>query len=127
MSQVLLQELTGNDLRKVAQYWNTHRIRPSLNAEIPADRPDSIYFVPQLNNTCDYLTEVAVDEIDIAEELCTEQVSAKGCSTHFNDLAIMTMEDEGLQMPHTADEAKDLYITLLSLINELELNDKHIS
>ena len=39
----------------------------------------------------------------------------------------MIMEDEGLQIPHTADEAKDLYITLLSLINDLELNDKHVS
>ena len=114
-------------MHKVAQYWNTHRIRPSLNAETPADRPDVVYFVPQLNNTRDYLIEVAVDETDIAEELCTEQVSVRGCSTHFNDLAIMIMEDEGLQMPHTANEAKDLYITLLSLINDLELNDKHVS
>ena len=122
----MLQGLTRNDLHKVAQYWNTHRIRTSLNVETPADRPDVIYFVPQLNNTRDYLTEVAVDETDIAEELCTEQVSARGCSTHFNDLAIMIMEDEGPQMPHTADEAKDLYITLLSLINDLELNNKHV-
>ena len=83
--------------------------------------------MPQLNNTRDYLIEVAVDETDIAEELCTEQVSVRDCSTHFNDLAIMIMEDEGLQMPHTADEAKDLYITLLSLINDLELNNKHAS
>ena len=106
MSQVLLQELIRNDLHKVAQYWNTHRIRPSLNAETPADQPDVTYFVPQLNNTRDYLTEVAVDETDIAEELCTEQVSARGCSTHFNDLAIMIMEVEGLQMPHTVAKPK---------------------
>ena len=107
MSRVLLRELIRNDLYRVALYWNTHRIRPSLNAETPADRPDVIYFVPQLNNTCDYLTEVAVDETDInAEELCTEQVSARGCSTHFNDLAIMIMEDQGLQMPHTAVKPK---------------------
>lgn len=61
-----------------------------------------------------------VDEIEIAEELCAEEITANGCSTHFNDLATMIMEDERLEMPTTAEEAKDLYITMLSLIDDLE-------
>lgn len=112
-------DLLQTELHKVAQLWNTHRIRPSANLESPAGRPDFLYFIPRSTNTRDYLTQVGVDELDIAEEHCAQVPSLRGCSSHFNELAEMIMEDEGLEMPNTAEEAHDLYITLLSLIDDL--------
>ncbi len=35
------------DLDQVAQEWNTHRIRPSRNAEVPSGVPDQLFFLPQ--------------------------------------------------------------------------------
>ena len=112
-------DLLQTELHKVAQLWNTHRIRPSANLESPAGRPNFSYFIPQSTNTHDYLTQVGVDELDIAEEHCAEVPSLRGCSSHFNELAEMIMEDEGLEMPNTVEEAHDLHITLLSLIDDL--------
>ena len=112
-------DLLGNELHKVAQYWNTHRIRPSANRESPSGRPDILYFLPQVNNTHDYVTPVDLEEIEIAEEEFAENAPQRGCSRHFNELAEMIMYDERLQMPETAVEAEHLYITLLSLIDDL--------
>ena len=107
------------ELHKVARLWNTHRIRPSSNPESPAGRPDYLYFIPQSTHTCDYQTKVGVDEVDIAEEHCAQEPSLRGCSRYFNELAEMIMEDEGLGMPNTVEEAQDLYIALLDLIDNL--------
>lgn len=112
-------DLLQMELHKVARLWNTHRIRPSANPESPAGRPDCLYFIPQSTHTRDYLTQVGVDEVDIAEEHCAEEPSLRGCSPYFNQLAEMIMEDEGLEMPNTAKEAQDLYIALLGVIDNL--------
>ena len=93
---------------KVARLWNTHRIRPSANPEAPSGRPNYLYFIPRANHTRDYLTQVGVDEVDIAEEYCAQEPSSE-----------MIMEDEGLEMPNTVKEAQDLYIALLGLIDNL--------
>ena len=55
---------------------------------------------------------MGVDEVDIAEERCTQEPSLRGCSPYFNELAKMIMEDKGLEIPNT-----HLYIALLGLID----------
>ena len=112
-------DLLANELHKVAQHWNTHRIRPTANSESSSGCPDILYFLPQVNNMQDYATPVDLDEIEIAEEEYAEKAPRKGCSAYFNELAEMIMQDERLEMPETAAEAENLYITLLSLIDEL--------
>ena len=112
-------ELLQTELHRIAQLWNTHRIRPSTNPHSPAGRPDVLYFILQSTNTRDYLTQVGVDELDIAEEHCAQEPSLRGCSPNFNELAEMIMEDERLEMPNTAEEARDLYLTLLYLASPI--------
>ncbi|CAB4027725.1 Hypothetical predicted protein [Paramuricea clavata] len=116
-------EIIQIELHKVARNWNTHRIRPSNNAESPPGRPNVLYFNPEILGSQDYLIPVDIDEREIAEEMCCTQPSPRGCSDEFNALAEMIMEDEGLQMPTNANEGKGLYITLLRLIEETE-NDE---
>ena len=67
------------ELHKVAWLWNTHSIRPSANLESPAGLPDCSYFIPQSTHTCDYLTQVGVDVVDIVEEHCAQEPSLRGC------------------------------------------------
>ena len=36
------------ELNKVRQHWNQHRIRPTHNCEAPNGKPDVLYFLPHL-------------------------------------------------------------------------------
>lgn len=59
---------------------------------------------------------VGLDETDMVEGECAEEPNSFGCSPHFKDLAEMTMEDEKLQPPTNAEEAEDMYKSILSHI-----------
>ena len=104
------------ELYKVAELWNSHRIRPSSNPESPSGRPDILYHVPQSSNTQDYLIPVSFDEIDVAEDECAEEPNLFGCSHVFKDLAEMIMEDEGLQAPNIVEKAQNLYSDIINHI-----------
>ena len=107
------------ELDHVARNWNLHRIAPSRNAESPPGKPDVLFFLPQAN-VHSYSFPVSEDDIDVAEEICiVEMPSAFGCSDEFVDLATMIMEDNNIDYPQDADEAKSLYIELLIHINRL--------
>ena len=43
------REIVQDELYGVVKHWNTHSIRPSLNMESPSVRPDTSYFLPEVN------------------------------------------------------------------------------
>lgn len=112
-------DLIQMELHRAALEWNIHKIRPSTNLESPSGKPDVLYFLPELVNAQDYSTLVDTDEINIAETMCAVQPQPKGCCSSFKELAEMIMVDEGLDTPSTVDEARQLYLTLLILIEHL--------
>lgn len=112
-------DLIQSELHRVVLEWNVHRIRPSTNLESPSGKPDILYFLPELTDAQDYCTLIDMDDIDIAEYMCAARPQAKGCCPAFKGLAEMIMEDEGLDMPTTVDEARQLYLVLLDLIDDL--------
>lgn len=112
-------DVIQNELHRAAKEWNVHRIRPSSNVESPAGKPDVLYFVPGSVNAQDYLIPVDMDEIEIAEDMCAERPQEKGCSPYFRELADMIMEDEGLEIATTAEEALQLHFDLLDYIDAL--------
>ena len=36
------------ELNRIAQHWNLHRIRTQNNMEDPSGRPDTLFFLPEL-------------------------------------------------------------------------------
>lgn len=112
-------DLIQSELHRVVLEWNVHRIRPSTNLESPSGKPNILYFLPELTDAQDYCTLIDMDDIDIAEYMCAARPQAKGCCPAFKGLAEMIMEDEGLDMPTTVDEARQLYLVLLDLIDDL--------
>ncbi len=102
-----------DELYKVARHWNVHCIRPSTNDESPSGRPDTLYFLPEVNETCDYITRARVVDMDVAEEMCCLKNPPNGCEPEFNELASLIMREKGLQMPTSVDEAAQLYLELL--------------
>ena len=109
-------KLIQDELKRVAEHWNVHKIRPSLNSDCPAGRPDVLYFLPELMETLDCSTQVPDDEMEVAEQMCCEQNIYHPAYEPFVDLAHIIMNDENLRMPEDAEEALSLYIDLLCLI-----------
>ena len=112
-------DLMQEELHRVVLEWNVHRIRPSANLESPSEKPDILYFLPELKGAQDYSTLIDVDKIEIADQMCATQLQAKGCCPAFKDLGEMIMEDERLDTPTTIDKACQLYFVLLDLIDDL--------
>ena len=117
-------KIIQNELYRVLKQWNTHCIRPSTNLESPSGRPDT-YFLPEVNDTRDYVTIVDDDDIEVAEEMCCLQNPVNGCEPEFNELATMeeiglNMEENGLNMPETYEEEQIVYIELLHHIGSIQ-------
>ena len=109
-------KLIQDELKRVAEHWNVHKIRPSLNSECPAGRPDVLFFLPELMETTDYSTTVPNGEMDVAEDICCERVVNQAACEPFVNLANLIMNDEGLRMPEDANEALSLYFDLIYYI-----------
>ena len=109
-----------DELQRAARLWNLHRIRPSTNPESPPGRPDMLYFLPEITSTEDYITRVDMEDVEIADEMCCPQDPPSPCSPAFKDLADLIMEDKGLHMPKNPEEAKSLYLELLSDIKDIQ-------
>jgi hypothetical protein len=108
-----------DELYKVARHWNIHCIRPSINSESLSGRPDTLYFLPEVNNTRDYKTRTNAADMEVAEEMCCLQNPPNGCEPEFNELATIIMRENRLQMPTTVEEAEQLYVELIHIIENI--------
>ena len=87
--------------------------KDSTNEESHSGQPDTLYFLPEVNKTYDYITGARVVDMDVAEEMCCLKNPPNGCEPEFNELASLIMREKGLQMPTSVDEAAQLYLELL--------------
>ena len=75
--------------------------------------------VPELKEAMDYSTPVPSDEIDLAKEVCCDQLNEQPASRGFVELAHLIMDEENLTMPDDAEEALRLYIDLVYHIENI--------
>ena len=108
-----------DELHRAARLWNLHRIRPSTNVESPSGRPDVLFFLPEVSGARNYMVDVDLDELDLAEERCCYRPPQSGCSDEFTQLAEIIMREKNLQFPRTPEEATTLYVTLLEEIDKI--------
>ena len=59
-----------------------------------------------------------MDDIEDIQDMLNNHAHVSR-SVDFAELANLIMEDEGLSMPETADEALELYALLVSSVNDL--------
>lgn len=109
-----------DELHRAARLWNIHRIRPSSNPESPPGRPDILYYLPEITETQDFMTQVDLEEVELAKEVCCPEDPSLPCLPQFKDLADIILQEQGLAMPKCHDEARSLYIQLLSCIKDVE-------
>lgn len=112
-------QVLRDELFKFAEQWNLHRMRPSRNVESPSGRPDTLYFLPEINRARNLITPVSLDDIDIAEQRCCCRVPETGCTDEFCELALIIMREKNLEMPKTAEDAVILYSVLIDEIQTL--------
>ena len=63
-----------DELHRAARLWNLHRIQPSTNVESPSGRPDVLFFLQEVSGTRNYMVDVELDELDLAEDLAEEKI-----------------------------------------------------
>lgn len=110
--------LIEEELYKVAQNWNLHKIRP-CNAETPPGRPDTLFFPPGEAGATDYKKDADENDLEVAENLCGERCHPLGCSLAFVSLTELIMEDNNLYLPQDPNEAASLYLDLFHHISNL--------
>lgn len=112
--------LLKEELYRVVELWNLHRIRPqSSNEHSPPGRPEVLYFLPELNGKVRHIHNVTLDDIELAEHVYDGQTGMDDSFQVFEELASIIMEDEGLNPPRNPDEALQLYIDLLGYIEDI--------
>ena len=110
--------LIHDELQRVARLWNLHRILPSTrNNSSPHGRPCLLYHHPEMTGAVDCKHNVDIDELDVARDMCCDDLPMDS-SPEFIALAELIMI-EGLRMPENANEAQNLFLTLVNEIEKL--------
>jgi len=58
-------------------------LRDELHRESPSGRSDVLFFLPEVSDTRTYITDVDLDELELAEERCCKQTQQSGCREEF--------------------------------------------
>ena len=80
--------LIKDELSRVVQEWNLHKMRPSSNELFPPGRPDTLYVLY-------FVSRVSDMDIEIARDTCCETPNTIVADT-FSKLAEIIMADESL-------------------------------
>ena len=107
----ILQE----ELDRVATEWNLHHIRSNKNSENPHGKPDVMYFTPELYDTRDYGFQVAREDVAICQELYSKD---KLYDYDQEFLELIELMRPNMTIPTTADDALNLYTSLICEIDE---------
>lgn len=78
-----------------------------------------LFFLLEVSNTRNFITDVDLDELELAEERCCYRTPDSGCCEEFVDLAGIIMEENNLQFPRTAEDAVRLYVNQLEAIENI--------
>ena len=106
-----------NEFDNIKEMRNNHHIRNNRNAESPGRRPDVLYFNHAAGAT-DYKFPLAGEKLDQALRFCGYP-SLVICTEEFLSLAPLIMTEENLRTPKNIQEAKSLFVRLITVIDSL--------
>lgn len=106
-----------NDINEAVSVWNTLQIRPTKNVNVPAGKPRILYCLPELNGTKDYSVEADQHVLQICRNQCLFDRNIPNDSD-MHALINILMEENGLILPESVEEAQDLYVTLRLMANQ---------
>lgn len=105
-------EVIQSDLNTFMTQWNCHQIRQQRNSELPAGKPDVIYFAPQLFGTRSYELSVVKEDAAHCRILFGKPRSEFSYLEDFETLACEVISST-IQPSDDAMSALRLYFKLL--------------
>ncbi|KAF3834382.1 hypothetical protein F7725_025586 [Dissostichus mawsoni] len=100
--QLSFRNVIQEHLDKIKAVWNTHRIRPTKNCNVPSGIPDVMYTVPQLWGSEDCV--VPHSDLGACKQAC-KFLSTIPCDEDVFDLCNMIMLESGLTFPTNIPQA----------------------
>uniref|UniRef100_A0A8W8MNF1 Integrase core domain-containing protein n=1 Tax=Magallana gigas TaxID=29159 RepID=A0A8W8MNF1_MAGGI len=118
-SRFCFLHLIDTELDGVARHWNEHRIRKSKNVDLPAGKPDVLYFQPETYLARDYKMPLNGNLVAL-ERQYGQNPPVRGVSVEFEELAGHLIRQNNLvYTPTTKDEATELFARLTNLIAQV--------
>ncbi|XP_022111601.1 uncharacterized protein LOC110990810 [Acanthaster planci] len=109
--RLMHRRLLQDDLDKMAEVWDGQRIRKNKQEHLAYGRPLTMFELPQLYNTMDYLKLVDRDRVNVCKEECLFNDNYP-CDEDLFNYACLLMGAAGRRAPNTPEEAIHLYIDL---------------
>ena len=103
------------ELADIANEWNRHLLSPNRN-NTQSGRPDVMYFLPHLYGTTDHM--ISIDTAETDEFIDITSAVPSDFSDEFGEFAGTLMNENNMEIPHDASSTFDLYLYLLSKIEE---------
>lgn len=118
-SRFCFLHLIDTELDGVARHWNEHRIRKSKNVDLPAGKPDVLYFQPETYLARDYKMPLNGNLVAL-ERQYGQNPPVRGVSVEFEELAGHLIRQNNLvYTPTTKNEATELFARLTNLIAQV--------
>ena len=105
--------LIQHDLDTVKDHWNTHFIRRSRH-ETVSDRPDQLFFLPELHSAQDYKHSVTEEQ---CQHILENHLNVEECRNEYEEYFEYVTDETDLTPPKDWREGLDLYSHLIDLAN----------
>lgn len=99
----------------VRAIWNSHRIRPSKNENVPHGRPTVMFSMPEIFHTKNFMKTVDQRDVNICMSECVFR-GRSTCDPEMFELLPIYMTENNLAPPTTAREGLELYEKLRTLV-----------
>ena len=107
-----------HELDEMKKIWNTHYIREVRNSESPPGRSNVLYFLPERSGGRNCSFPINMNDVEVCNAF-VEQPSITGCTDHSHELARLIMHENALELPKSATEARNLFVTLIQNIEAM--------
>ena len=118
MLRFCFMSIIQHELDEMKKIWNTHYIREVRNSESPPGRPNVLYSLPERSGGRNCSFSINMNDAEVCNAF-VEQPSITGCTDHSHELARLIMHESALELPTSAAEAKNLFVTLIQNIEVL--------
>ena len=107
-----------HELDEKKKIWNTHYTREVKNSESSPGRPNVLYFLPERSGGRNCSLPISMNDVEVCNAF-VEQPPITGSADHSHELARLIMHENALELPKSATEARNLFVTLIQNIEEM--------
>lgn len=115
--RLCFMQLIQNDLDRLSEEWNTHRIAAKASSEGPRGKPDIMYFCPDTYGTNMFGVPCPLERAEETLNALTDNLQLQGHNAEF--LEVVNGLLPGWREPTNVDSALILYSDILDAIESI--------